>query len=594
MTADAQPDTKTWPIYKRLLGYVRPYWPVVTLALLGMVVDAAALTAFVKEVKPLLDKLFVMRDPHTIFWMPIWIVGIFLARGFGTFAERYGTAYVGRSVVQQMRVDIFETYLRLGSAFFGREPSGHQIARVTYTSEQVAQASTTAVKIAITDGLTVIGMVGLMLYTNAYLTLALFILVPVILLVVTVVSRRYRRISRHVQGMMGTVTGIVEEAINGQREIKIYGSQEYEGRRFESAAQRTRHFNLKVATTNAISSAVVQTVAAISLALIVLMATRPDVIGEMTSGGFTRMIIAMGAILPSMKRLATVQANIQRGMAAADELFQVMDMPPEPDHGARELRRAHGEIRFRGVVMRYPGATVDALRGVDLDCPAGSMTALVGRSGSGKSTLASLLPRFYGLSAGSIALDGHDIDEYRLADLRRQMAWVGQSVVLFDDTVANNIAYGELAGASEEAIIEAAEAAHAMEFIRDMPGGIHAPIGQGGNLLSGGQRQRIAIARAILKNAPILILDEATSALDTESERLIQQALAHLMRDRTTLVIAHRLSTVEHADQIAVLEAGRIIEHGTHVDLLALGGQYAALHRMQFHDAPVVPATTTR
>ncbi len=587
---DSGKGRAAWPIYKRLLRYTVPHKPVVVLALLGMAVDAAGLVTFAHFIKPLLDGLFTKQDPSVIFWMPIWIIAIFLVRGVGSYAESYGTAYIGRHVVQQIRMDIFNAYLRLSSAFFSSESSGHQIARITYTSEQVAQASTNAVKIAITDGLTIIGMVGLMLYTNAYLTLALFVLVPVVGFIVTVVSRRYRRISRHVQGMMGSVTGTVEEVVNGQREVKVYGGQKREHERFDAVTRRTRHLNIKVAATSAVSSATVQTVAAMSLALIVFMATRPGIIEEMTPGGFTTLLVAMGAILPSMKRLATVQANIQRGMAAADELFEIMDTPPEPDQGQLTLQRATGDIEFRSVVMHYPEAEINALRGVDLVCKAGTMTALVGRSGSGKSTLASLLPRFYPLSEGSIHLDGHDITDYKLADLRRQMAWVGQSVVLFDDTVANNIAYGELAGASEDAIIAAAEAANAMEFIRDLPQGIHTPIGQGGNLLSGGQRQRIAIARAILKDAPILVLDEATSALDTESERLIQQALSHLMRDRTSLVIAHRLSTVEHADQIAVLDAGKIVERGTHAELLALGGHYAALHRMQFHDANAAPA----
>jgi len=574
----------SWATYRRLLGYTRRHWPIAVLAVIGMIVDASALTGFTSLIKPMLDNLFTARDPHTIFWMPFWIVGIFSLRGLGAFMENYGTSLIGLNVVQQMRMDIFDAYLRMPSSFFNRESSGHQIARVTYTCEQVSNASTQAVKVAITDGLTVIGMVGLMLWTSAFLTLALLIMVPVVTIVVTYISRRYRRIGKKVQNVMGRVTGSVDEVVNGQREVKIYGAQRNERDRFEDVTQTARRLNMKVAITSSLSSATVQTVAAGSLALIIFMATRKPIIDTLTPGSFTTMLIAMGAILPSLKRLTGVQAGIQRGVAAAEELFEIMDMPPEADTGSQNISRCQGEIRYTDVHMRYPGAHVPALRGIDLHCKPGTVTALVGRSGSGKSTLVSMLPRFYEPSAGHIELDGRPLDDFTLAALRRQIAWVGQRVVLFNDTVANNIAYGELAGASEQETIAAAEAANAMEFIRELPNGLHTVIGQGGNQLSGGQRQRIAIARAVLKNAPILILDEATSALDTESERLIQQALNRLMRDRTTLVIAHRLSTIEHAHQIAVLDQGRVIEQGTHEQLLARGGTYAALHRMQFHD----------
>ncbi|MFC5743471.1 lipid A export permease/ATP-binding protein MsbA [Dyella tabacisoli] len=575
---------ETWRTYRRLLGYTQRYWAIGLIALVGMVIESGCLAGFTKLLRPLIDDLFAKKDAYLIFWMPIWIIGIFLLRGIGIFLSDYGIAYIGRHVVQSMRRDVFSAYLRLPAAFFGAEHSGQQVSRITYTSEQVAQASTDALKVAVTEGLMVIGMLWVMLSNSAYLTLALFVMVPAIVLIVTVVSRRYRTISKRIQGTMGSVTGTVEESVGAHREVRIYGGQGHEAKRFEQITNHSLRLNLKVVTTSALSSATVQTAAAFALALLVYLGTRPGVIDQISPGVFISVLTAMGGMLPSLKRLTGVQATIQRGMAACDDLFEIIDMPPEIDNGTRVIERSRGDLQFNDVRLVYPRNSYEALRGIDLHCRPGTVTALVGRSGSGKSSLVSLLPRFYEPSAGTITLDNENCANYTLASLREQIAWVGQSVVLFDGTVADNIAYGELAGASEAAIVAAAEAANAMEFISRMPEGIHSSIGQGGNMLSGGQRQRIAIARAILKNAPILVLDEATSALDTESERLIQQALQRLMRDRTTVVIAHRLSTIEGADQIAVMDQGRIVERGTHAQLLALGGHYAALHRMQFHD----------
>ena len=578
-------DAHTWAVYKRLLGYSKRYWAVGLIALVGMILDGGGLAAFTKLLKPMIDNLFVQKDPYLIFWMPIWIIGIFFLRSCGTFVSNYGMSYIGRHVVQTIQRDVFASYLRLPAAYFGSEPSGQQISRITYTSEQVASASSDAAKIGVTDGLTVIFMFYVMLSTSAYLTLSLLVMVPAIAVIATVVSRRYRQISRRIQGTMGSVTGTVEETVGANREVRIYGGQAHEAGRFDEVTTHTRRLNLKIAATNAASSSTVQLVAAFALAVLVFLGTRPQVLNQMSPGVFFAVLTAMGTMLPSLKRLTNVQANIQRGMSAAEDLFEIIDLPPETDRGTRDLERTSGDLRFEDVRLTYERNEFEALRGVNLYCAPGTVTALVGRSGSGKSSLVSLLPRFNEPSGGRIVLDGENYEDYTLASLRRQIAWVGQSVVLFDDTVASNIAYGELAGASEADIVAAAEAANAMEFIARMPKGIHSHIGEGGNQLSGGQRQRIAIARAILKNAPILVLDEATSALDTESERLIQQALQQLMRDRTTLVIAHRLSTIEGADQIAVLEQGRIVERGSHAELLALGGHYAALHRMQFHDA---------
>ena len=577
--------------YKRLLALLRPFRVVAVITVIAMVTDAACMTEFARKIKPLIDKLFVDRDPHVIFWMPIIIIIIFFVRSIAVYIETYGMAYVGRGVVQDMRRRIFDKYLHMPASFFDRESSGQQISRITYTSEQVAQATTDSAKTAIVDGLTVIGFVAVMLHTNWKLSLALLVMVPSIGMLVTYVSRRYRRINITIQDVVGRVTGVVEEVVGAHREVKVFGGQDYEAKRFDDVTDRTRKLNVKVAATNGLSTAFVQLAAAIALALIVYFATRPFMLNsKLTAGAFTTLFMCMGGIMPSLKRLTTVQSNIQRGLAAAHELFGTLDAPIEQDNGQLTINHCDGDIEFRDVHLTYAGASTAALRGISLSCPRGSITALVGRSGSGKSSLASLIPRFYEPTAGDVLLDGHPLGDYSLRSLRAQIAWVGQDVVLFDDTIAKNIAYGALAGADEAAIVAAAEAANAMEFIRELPSGIHSRAGEGGTLLSGGQRQRIAVARALLKNAPILVLDEATSALDTESERLIQDALSRLMKNRTTLVIAHRLSTVEHADQIVVLDQGHVVERGTHAELLARGGKYAALYHLQFRDAATAAA----
>ncbi|THD07885.1 lipid A export permease/ATP-binding protein MsbA [Metallibacterium scheffleri] len=583
MDAHAAREASAWPTYRRLLGYLRPYRPVAVAVVIGMAVDAAALGAFAGLVRPLIDKVFITRDAEAIFWLPLIIIAIFLLRAVATFITSYGMAYIGRGVVQTMREQVFGRYLDLPGGFFGREASGHQVARITYTADQLAQATTEAVRVSIIDSLTILAMIGVMLWNSWRLTLVLLVMVPTIAVVVYLVSRRYRAISRGLQNSMGDITGVVDEIVSAWREVRIYAGQKYEAARFHAVADHNRALNVKISATNAISTALVQFFAASALAGIVFFATRPGIAEHMTAGRFMSMIMAMAAILPPLKRMTNVQSMLQRGITAAQDVFVVLDEPREPDAHARPLQELRQGIEFREVTMRYAPGTPPALRAASFRCAAGKVTAVVGRSGSGKTTVAHLIPRFYEPESGSILVDGHALGEYQLASLRGQISWVGQDVVIFNGSVAENIAYGEMAGAREADIIAAARAANAWDFIAQMPRGLHSPIGQRGFMVSGGQRQRIAIARAILKNAPILILDEATSALDTESERLIHEALQRLMQDRTTLVIAHRLSTVEHAHRIIVLDQGCVLEQGSHDELLARpDGAYAHLHRMQF------------
>lgn len=586
----ATEGASAWASYRRLLGYARAYWGFAVVAVLGMVFDAAASGGFAYLIKPMLDELFVARDPGVIGWLPLALIGIFVLRGIGTFATDYSMARVGRGVVRDLRMAVFGHYQQLPASWFDREPSGQIISRVIYSAEQVAQAAADAVKVLVLDCLMVIAMVSVMLWHSVSLTLYLFIMAPLAALVWQFVGKRFRRINRQIQGAVGEVTGMVEEAVDGHREVRIYGGQSGESQRFREVVERNFRLNLKVAATSALSTSTIQFIAACVLAAIIWRATRPDLLDAMSPGTFMSLITAMLVMLPSLKRLTTVQAMLGRGIVAAQDLFSVLDTPAEADQGSRALDRARGEICFEAASLNYVETSTPALDRISLRCAPGTVTALVGRSGSGKSSLVSLLPRFYEPSAGAVLLDGHALSDYRLADLRAQIALVSQRVVLFAGTIADNIAFGALRRCSREDIETAAEAANAMEFIRQLPQGLDSPVGEGGALLSGGQRQRIAIARALLKNAPILILDEATSALDSESERLIQDALTRLMRDRTTLVIAHRLSTIEHADQIVVLDSGRVLETGSHAELLSRGGMYASLHRLQFSESAVAGA----
>jgi ATP-binding cassette, subfamily B, bacterial MsbA len=570
--------------YRRLLRYVRPHWPIALVAMFGMLGEALMAGAFTALMRPMVDGTFIERDPVMLTWLPYAIVAIFLVRGISGFLADVGSARVGRSVVVTLRTELMAKYLRLPSAWFDRESTATMVSRLNYNAEQVAHAASDAIKIMVTEALTIVVLLGVMFYQSAKLTLTVAVMVPVISLIVAVVGRRYRRINQSIQQAYGALAHASEEALAGHEAVKIFGGSEHEVQRYTALARNNFRLNLKVVATQAASSGVVQVLAATALATIVYVAGRAAVSDGMTAGMFMSHIGAMMAMLPSIKRVTNVQTVTQRGVAAANSLFEVFDEREEVDSGQLAPQRVRGEIRFEAVSFRYTEDKPEVLHDVSITVPAGSLTAIVGRSGSGKSTLLRLLPRFYEPGSGRVLLDGAELGDYRLKSLREQIAVVSQNVVLFDDTIARNIAYGALATATPEQIEAAATAANAMEFIQRLPQGMQSRIGDRGVLLSGGQRQRLAIARAILKNAPVLILDEATSALDTESERLIQQALDRILEGRTALVIAHRLSTIEHADQVVVLEGGRVVETGRHAELLARGGTYAQLHGLQFRD----------
>lgn len=578
------PEQTSGEIYRRLLRYARPHWRMFLIGIAGMIGFAAADVSFVALMRPLLDGSFVDKDPTIIKLMPILILVLFLLRGVSAFASAFGMAWVGRQVISALRGELFNQYLRLPVRFFDQSSSGNLIAKLTYHTEQVAESTSNALTSMVRDGLTVIGLVGLMLYLDWRLACFILAVGPLIAGLVTYVSRRFRKISGRIQESMGDVTHVAEEAISGQRVVKLYDGADYEAAHFAGVNEHNRKLHLKLVSTRAGSTATVQFIAAWAVAAIIYFATTPQMLDSMTPGTFVAFVGAMLSLLQPLKNLTTLNEKLQRGIAAAANIFVLLNEPPEKDSGTLPLSQAQGRIVFEGLRFTYGDPDQNVLHGIDLEVEPGQTIAFVGRSGSGKSTLLALLPRFYDATAGRITLDGQDIRDYRLADLRRQFALVDQNVTLFNDSIARNIAYGALADASMAEIEAAARAAHALDFIQALPRGFDTQVGQNGVLLSGGQRQRLAIARALLKPAPILILDEATSALDTESERAVQAALETLMEGRTTLVIAHRLSTIQGADRIVVMDGGRIVETGPHEELLAKGGHYAHLYNMQFND----------
>lgn len=586
--AEAKAGLEQHPIpvaqtYRRLLGYSRRYWPLLVAALVSMMLEAGSAGLFANLMQPMVDQTFVARNPAVRWSLPALVVGLFLVRGVASFVADYGMARAGRSVVRDLRRAVLAKYLRLPGSRFDSEPVPAMVSRLNYDTEQVAQAASEAIKVVVTDSLTIVALIAVMLYHSALVTLAMVVVVPVIGLISGVVGRRYRRLNRRIQDGVAEMAQAAEQTLSAQQEVKIYGAQAFEQARYDALINRHLHLGVKVEATRAQSSAVVQWLAAFALAIILLVAGEEAAQGRMSAGGFVAIMTAMMALIPSIKRLTNIQGQVQKGVAAAERLFAILDEPEERDDGRTVLPRVRGDIEFRHVTLSYGDSTGPALADISFTARPGTVTAIVGRSGSGKSSLIRLLPRFYEPDRGEILLDGQPLSQYRLTDLRRQIALVGQKVMLFDDSIEANVAYGQ-PDADPAAIERALDAANASEFVARLSAGRQARIGENGNLLSGGQRQRLAIARAILKDAPILLLDEATAALDNESERWVQDALNRLIPNRTTLVVAHRLSTIEHADQVLVLDHGRLVEQGRHADLLVRDGVYAHLHRMQFRE----------
>jgi subfamily B ATP-binding cassette protein MsbA len=580
----ARDASRPGEVYRRLWQYTRSYWPMFVLGILGVSLDAAMQAVFIKFIEPLIDRVFVEKDAVFGLLLAGGILVVILLRVIGHFAGIYGMEWTGRRVVADLRRELFDAYLQLPATFFDRFSAGQLISKLAYNSEQVLQAATNAIVSAIRDVMLLVYLLIVMITINYKLTAIMLLLVPAVAYVVTAVSQRFRKISRRIQDSMGDVSHVTEEAVVGHRVVKVFAGQEAERKRFGDVNERTRRLHMRMVATHLLSSSMVQLAAGLAMVALMIIATRPAMLEEISAGNFTAIFFAMVATIPPLKRLTSVQSQMQKGIAAAESIFLVIDADRERDTGTLGVDRVRGEIEFRNVSFRYASSAKPILQDISFSVPVGSITALVGHSGSGKTTLAGLLPRFYGYSEGHILLDGNELADYRLQDLRRQIALVSQDVVLFNDTIAANIAYGALADASREAILEAARAAHALEFIEQLPAGLDTLVGENGMRLSGGQRQRLAIARALLKDAPVLILDEATSALDSESERAIQEALQEVMKHRTTLVIAHRLSTIENADQVIVLEQGRVVESGTHEELLNRGEAYARLYHTQFGD----------
>ncbi|MCT8547109.1 lipid A ABC transporter ATP-binding protein/permease MsbA [Glaesserella parasuis] len=583
---DITQDHSTWQTFKRLWPMISLFKIGIIVAMVAMIFNAAADAYLITMLKPLIDEGFgVDSDRNFLKVMAFIVVGLIFARGITSFISAYCLAWVSGKVVMTMRQKVFKHLMFMPVTFFDQNSSGRLLSRITYDSEQVASSSANALQSVVREGIYIVFLVTTMFYYSWRLSLVLFIIGPVIAVLIRVVSKRFRKLSRNMQESMGSMTESAEQMLRGHKVVLSFGGQKVEEERFNHTSNDMRRKGMKMMAASTIADPIIQVIASLALAVVLFVAGSPEIIGDdLTAGEFAAVIGALMGILRPLKTLTNVNAQFQRGMAASQTLFTLFDLPTEKNEGTYQIERAKGDIRFENVTFTYFGKEQPALKNISFNLPAGKTLALVGRSGSGKSTIANLITRFYEIDSGNIYLDDHKIQEYTLNNLREQCAIVSQQVHLFNDTIANNIAYAAKDKYSREQIEAAAKAAYAMEFIEKMSQGLDTVIGENGVSLSGGQRQRLAIARALLRNSPVLVLDEATSALDTESERAIQAALDELQKDRTVLVIAHRLSTIENADEILVVDQGEIIERGSHKVLLEKGGAYKQLYQMQFSE----------
>ncbi len=577
-------DETTWQTFKRLWTYIRLYKAGLAVAVVALVINAVSDTYMISLLKPLLDEGFGDAESNFLKILPFIIFGMMFIRGCSGFVSSYCLSWVSGHVVMLMRRRIFHQFMHMPVSFFDRESTGALLSRITYDSEQVAGATSRALVSIVREGASIIGLLFLMFWNSWQLSLVLLVVAPLVAIGIRVVAKRFRKISKNMQTAMGQVTSSAEQMLKGHKVVLSYGGQEVERKRFDKVSNQMRQQSMKLVSAQAAANPIIQMIASLALVAVLFLASFDSVRADLTPGAFTVIFSAMFGLMRPLKAITNVTSDFQRGMAATQTLFALMDLETERDTGKFVTDKVRGDIEVKDVTFTYQGKEKPALSHVSFNIPQGKTVALVGRSGSGKSTIANLFTRFYDVDSGAIYLDEHDIRDYTLLNLRQHFALVSQNVHLFNDTVANNIAYAAQDQYTREQIEHAAKLAYAMDFIQHLPQGLDTVIGENGTSLSGGQRQRIAIARALLRDAPVLILDEATSALDTESERAIQAALDELQKNRTVLVIAHRLSTIEQADQILVVDEGEIIERGTHAELIHKDGAYAQLHRIQFGD----------